>query len=124
MNLLLDTHTLLWSLIDDPKLSQTIRKVIGENVVYVSAASIWEIRIKQHLGKLDEAPGNFFDIIKKLPIILLSITADHAHAVGDLPLYHRDPFDRILIAQALLEDLILVTRDEIIQKYEVPFLSY
>lgn len=124
MNLLLDTHTLLWSLIDDPQLPEKIRSAIDENTVYISAASIWEIRIKQSLGKLEIVPSNFYEIIKSLPAVLLSITADHAHAVGNLPLHHRDPFDRILIAQAQWEDLILVTTDKKIQLYNIPLLLF
>ncbi len=124
MNLLLDTHTLLWSLIDDPQLPSEIRTAIDENTVYISAASIWEIRIKQSLGKLEFVPSNFYEIIKSLPAVLLPITADHAHAVGNLPLHHRDPFDRILIAQAQLEDLLLVTADKKIQEYGIPILLF
>ena len=124
MSLLLDTHTLIWSLTGDPRIPVKIQQVIDENVVYVSAASIWEIRIKQCLGKLQEVPENFYNIIKGLPVEFLSITLDHAYAAGGLPLHHRDPFDRILIAQAYLEDLILVTNDKQIQQYSISTLLF
>jgi len=124
MNLFLDTHVLLWWLDDDSSLSERARIAISntDNLIVVSAAVIWEIRIKQALGKLKIVP-DFFAVVKQQGFEMLSITSDHAYAVGDLPKYHRDPFDRILIAQAKLEGLTLVTHDAIFKKYEVPILQ-
>lgn len=124
MNLLLDTHVLLWWLDANPTLSDKANSVIadGNNIVFVSAAVIWEIRIKQALGKL-EIPANFRRVLDRQPFEMLAISAEHAHAVGDLPAYHRDPFDRMLIAQATVERLTLVTRDDIIGKYEIPVIK-
>ncbi|MCF8053062.1 MAG: type II toxin-antitoxin system VapC family toxin [Desulfobacterales bacterium] len=124
MNLTLDTHALLWWLDDSPALSQGARTAIMDdrNIVIVSAAVVWEIRIKQALGKLD-IDSSFLEIIRSQGFELLSITADHAYAVGDLPMHHRDPFDRMIIAQARLEGLTVVTRDPLFTKYEVPVIS-
>ena len=124
MNLLLDTHVLLWWLDDNPTLSEKARIVIPdpENLVLISAAVIWEIRIKQSIGKLD-IPRNFRNILYREPFELLDITADHAHAVGDLPAYHRDPFDRMLVAQAKVEGLNLMTRDARMKQYGIPIIE-
>lgn len=124
MNLLLDTHILLWWLDDSPSLTAMARNAIADldNLIITSAAVIWEIRIKQALGKLKIAP-NFLDVTKQQGFEMLSITPDHAYAVGDLPKHHRDPFDRILIAQAKLEGFTLVTHDAIFKKYKVPILD-
>ena len=124
MNLLLDTHVLLWWLDDNPNLSQSARTVIadGNNLVFVSAAVIWEIQIKQALGKL-KIPVNFRKVLDRQGFDLLDITVEHAYAVGRLPLYHRDPFDRILVAQAKVEKMTLVSRDNHIKKYKVPLIN-
>ena len=87
----------------------------------MSSAVIWEIRIKQALGKL-EIPSNFRKVLDRQPFEMLAISAEHAHAVGDLPAHHRDPFDRMLIAQATVERLTLVTRDTIIRDYKIPVI--
>jgi PIN domain nuclease of toxin-antitoxin system len=123
MNLLLDTHVFLWWLDDNPALSGAGRTAIsnGDNLVVLSSAVIWEIRIKQALGKIEIAP-DFYRVIKDQGFAWLAITADHAYAVGDLPLYHRDPFDRMIIAQAMIEGLKVVTHDGIFKKYDVPVL--
>lgn len=124
MNLTLDTHALLWWLDDSPALSQGARATIMDdrNIVIVSAAVVWEIRIKQALGKLD-IDASFLEVIRGQGFELLSITADHAYAVGDLPMHHRDPFDRLIIAQALLHGLTVVTRDPLFTKYEIPVIA-
>jgi len=124
MNLLLDTHILLWWLDDNASLSVNARQAIADtdNLIILSAAVIWEIRIKQAIGKLKIAP-NFYDVIKEQGFEMLPITSDHAYAVGDLPKHHRDPFDRILIAQALLEGFTLVTNDAVFNKYAIPLLA-
>ncbi len=120
MNLLLDTHALLWWLDANPLLSEKAKSYIadGSNLVFVSAIIIWEIRIKQALGKL-EIPSNFRQVLEQQPFEMLAITAEHAHAVGDLPAIHRDPFDRMLIAQAKVEGFTIVTRDSIVQQYNI-----
>jgi PIN domain nuclease of toxin-antitoxin system len=123
MNLTLDTHVLLWWLENDPVLGKGARTAIMDdrNIVIVSAAVVWEIRIKQALGKLQIDPS-FLEVIRDQGFELLPVTADHAYAVGDLPMHHRDPFDRLIIAQALLEGLTVVTRDPLVTKYEVPVI--
>jgi PIN domain nuclease of toxin-antitoxin system len=121
MNLFLDTHVLLWWLDDSPHLSEAGRNAIAavDNLIVVSAVVIWEIRIKQKLGKLEIAP-NFYRVIKDQGFELLSITADHAYASGELPMHHRDPFDRMIIAQAKLEGLRIVTHDPVFKRYDIP----
>jgi len=124
MNLLLDTHVLLWWLDDHPALSKKAKAAIadGKNLVFVSAVIIWEIRIKQALGKL-KIPRNFRRVLDDQPFEVLDITVEHAHAVGDLPAHHRDPFDRMLVAQAKVEGLTLVTRDIHLKKYKIPLIE-
>lgn len=124
MNLLLDTHALLWWLDDHPTLSKKARTVIadGKNLVLVSAVVVWEIRIKQALGKL-KVPQNFKHALDEQPFETLDVRVEHAHAVGDLPPHHRDPFDRMLVAQATVEGLTIVTRDLRFKKYKVPLID-
>ena len=124
MNLLLDTHVLLWWLNDDSGLSNKARNAVaeGRNVVFVSAASIWEIRIKQALGKL-RLPKSFREVLERQPFMELPVTAEHAHAVFGLPDHHRDPFDRMLVAQAKVERLAIVTRDARIKQYAVTIID-
>lgn len=121
MTLLLDTHVLLWWLADPKRLSRAARKAIqdGANPVSISAAVAWEIAIKKALGRLD-APDDLEEIMEANRFIPLPITVAHALAIQSLPDHHRDPFDRILIAQALHEGLRLVNRDSEIAKYPVP----
>ena len=120
MRILLDTPFLLWWLADDPALGDQARAAIStpENLIFFSVANIWEIRIKQAIGKLD-LPEDFAEVLATQTFEPLAITVGHAHAVRDLPLLHRDPFDRLLIAQARLERLTLLTRDPIIGQYDV-----
>jgi PIN domain nuclease of toxin-antitoxin system len=120
VNLLLDTHILLWWLADDPGLSEKQRSAIADpaNVVYVSAASAWEIAIKKALGKLI-APNDLGAALIASELEQLPVTVAHAEAVGRLPPHHRDPFDRMLIAQAGVEDLTVVTGDPVFAQYEV-----
>ena len=124
MNSLLDTHVLLWWLDDNPTLSDEARSIIadGEHLVFVSAATIWEIRIKEALGKL-KIPRDFQAILANQPFEMLDITTDHAHAIKDLPLLHKDPFDRMLVAQAKSENLKLVTRDIHLKKYDIAIVK-
>ena len=120
--LLLDTHVVLWWLADDPTLSAELKATIDEEVdVFVSAATIWEVAIKQQLRKIT-APSDLPERIRDSELANLPVTADHAIVAGRLPLIHRDPFDRMLVAQAHSERLTLVTRDKSLHKYEVPLL--
>ena len=122
MSLLLDTHVVLWWLADDPTLSQEIKtKLDHDPDVYVSPATIWEIAIKQAMGKLKE-PDDLPERVRDSGFRELPITSHHAIAAGRLPLIHRDPFDRMLVAQARCEDLTLVTRDAQVSRYEVAIL--
>lgn len=122
MSLLLDTHVILWWLSDDPTLSNAIKtRLDHEPDVYVSVATVWEVAIKQAIGNL-KAPMDLAERVRDSGFRELHITSEHAVKAGQLPLIHRDPFDRMLVAQALYEDLTLVTRDDNIQKYQVPVL--
>jgi len=123
MNLLIDTHVLLWWLDDPIRISDTAQSAIrnSENSLYVSAATVWEIVIKKALGKLD-APDNLAEVLRVCQFDSLPITAEHALAVRDLPLHHLDPFDRILIAQTKVEGLTIVTRDSNISRYPVSYM--
>jgi PIN domain nuclease of toxin-antitoxin system len=121
MTFLLDTHVLLWWLEDPKKLSREAKRAMqdGRNPVYISAVVAWEIAIKKALGKLD-SPDDLEGAIEASRFLTLPITISHALAVRSLPDYHRDPFDRMLIAQALHEGFRLVTRDSNIARYSVP----
>jgi PIN domain nuclease of toxin-antitoxin system len=122
MSLLLDTHVVLWWLSDDPTLAVEIKdRLDHEPDVYVSPATIWEIAIKQSIGKLDK-PADLPERVRDSGFRHLNITAEHGIVAGRLPLIHRDPFDRMLIAQAQVEHLTLVTRDAEIPKYNVDVL--
>jgi PIN domain nuclease of toxin-antitoxin system len=92
-----------------------------ENLIFFSAASIWEIRIKQAIGKL-ELPDDFARVLAEQSFESLAVTTEHAHALEGLPLLHRDPFDRLLVAQARLERLTLLTRDDVLGRYDVSTL--
>ena len=124
MNLLLDTHILLWWLDDHPALPEAAKDRIAsrENLIFLSAAVVWEIRIKEALGKLD-IPPNFQVIVDQQSFEKLPVKVEHAHAVKGLALHHRDPFDRMLIAQAATEGLTIVTQDPVFEKYSVPLLK-
>ena len=120
MNLLLDTHILLWWLADDPALPEEHRSAIADptNAVFASAASAWEIAIKKAIGKLI-APDDLAAVLTTSELEQLPVTVAHAEAVGWLPMHHRDPFDRMLIAQAQIENLVVVTVDPVFGQYEV-----
>ena len=118
MRLLLDTHVYLWWLQDHPKLSKEGRaKIVSATEVYVSSASIWEASIKSGIGKLDVDINMLVSEIEKNDFLELPISAKHAAMVAQLPDIHRDPFDRILIAQALCEPLRLLTADGLLSAY-------
>ncbi len=121
MNLLLDTHAFLWAIDDDPKLSQKARKAIvdGKNIVFVSAATAWEITIKKGIGKLKTPQADYLEELRLHRFTALDITTEHALAVDGLPEHHKDPFDRMLAAQAQVENLTLVTRDPRLMIYPI-----
>ena len=123
MRLLVDTHVLIWWAGSKPigrDASQAISD--GANEVWVSAATIWEAGIKTALGKLT-IDGDLVGSARQNGFSELPVTFEHAEAAGRLPPHHRDPFDRMLIAQARLEGLTLVTRDPVFSDYDVPLLA-
>lgn len=124
---LLDTHTLLWWLFDDPGLSKHAKNAITspDSRIFVSSVSGWEISIKHHIGKMPHV-GH---LVKELPLYIrrerfeiLPISFEHAMAAGALDSKHKDPFDRMLIAQTRLEELILISNDKVFKKYKIPLL--
>ena len=124
MNILLDTHVLIWALENNPTLSREARNAIINpvNMVFVSSASVWEISIKKGLGKLF-VPDNLQEEIRLHRFTPLKISHDHAELAGMLPYIHNDPFDRMLIAQAIIEKLKLVTRDELMAGYNIDVIK-
>ena len=117
---LIDTHILLWWLFDDPKLDTTCRKIINnpDHRIFVSSVSAWEIATKYRIGKLPEAKEiveQYSQILDQARFIELTITSAHALRAGNLPIAHRDPFDRMIMAQAELEILPLITYDKAFQ---------
>ena len=117
---LIDTHILLWWLSNDKKLPKKIDDLIANpsNSIIVSAVTAWEIAIKKSLNKL-QAPDNLEEILEENNITVLSMSIEHALYVEHLPSIHQDPFDRLLIAQCIIEELIFVTADTIIPKYDI-----
>ena len=125
--LLLDTHALIWWLLDDGSLSPTARAALAtpENQVLVSAVSIVEIAIKLSINKLPlpkELDQDLLDVVTATGYTPLPVTLEHAYAIRRLPWHHRDPFDRLLIAQSRVERLTIVTDDPMIQRYPVDVL--
>ncbi len=126
--MLLDTHIFLWWLFNDRRLPFNIGKYIQDidNVVYVSAASVWEISTKYRLGKLPEASEVAKDVLKwvlQAGFQLLSVTSEHAQLAGSWDVSHRDPFDRMLAAQAKLELITLATIDVAMSKFPIRILN-
>jgi len=122
--LLLDAHTVLWWLADDPTLHHSARSAIADpaNDVLVSSASIWEIEIKRALGKLI-APTGLAGTLDEAGFGVLPITGDDAERAGSLPAHHRDPFDRMLVAQADRVGAVIVSRDDVFAKYVTDMLT-
>jgi PIN domain nuclease of toxin-antitoxin system len=117
---LLDTHVLLWWLFNSRPLSHLAQKAIRDpaNTLFVSSATIWEMATKRTLGRL-EYPDNLLDVLNQQNMQVLSIDAPHALTVAQLPLLHQDPFDRMLVAQAKVENLTLITSDSKITAYNI-----
>ena len=120
MRLLLDSHVLLWFLWQSPLLGARAAATIADsdNEVFVSAASIWEVALKRAKALLD-APANLAEVVEQAGFIPLPLSLFHAEQAAMLPMHHRDPFDRMLIAQAQAEGLVLVTRDAHIRRYGI-----
>lgn len=120
MKLLLDTNALIWLLDEPHKLAQGVLRDLRnpDNALFASTASRWEIAIKKALGKLS-IPAGFDDAVQEQRIAILPVTWAHARAVEVLPMIHRDPFDRLLVAQAIVEDAILVSSDPQLFRYPV-----
>lgn len=121
MRLLPDTHALLWLLVDDERLSARAQGLLADpgNEVLLSAAVVWEVAVKRSLGKLD-TPGGFAGVLLDAGATALPITVEHAELVEGLPWHHRDPFDRVLVAQARIERAVLVSGDAALRAYDVP----
>ncbi|HXV61828.1 MAG TPA: type II toxin-antitoxin system VapC family toxin [Vicinamibacteria bacterium] len=124
MRLLLDTHTLIWWLTDDKRLLSPERDSIsdGETIAHVSAATLWEISIKRNLGRIDVDEEELSARLEEDAFVELSITWRHGRRAGSLPRHHDDPFDRMLIAQAQEEQLILVSYDGTFRDYDVELM--
>lgn len=123
MNLLLDSHSLLWSFGSPSRLSPAARDALlrPENRVYISAAAIWELSIKQNLGKLDARVllSDLKRVLFERRFLRLAISTDHALRAGQLPLFHKDPFDRMLAAQAQALNFPIISADTIFDRYGV-----
>lgn len=124
MNILLDTHTFLWFIAGDNQLDNHARHLIEDlnNDRFLSIASLWEITIKSSIGRLSvPLPPSLFirDQVWANAIDLLAIRPEHLDVLHDLPYHHKDPFDRLLIAQAMSENLVLITKDPSFQAYDV-----
>jgi len=118
MRILLDTHIIIWILEDSKKLSKKARKIIDDaHEVYISHISAWEMMIKMQLGKLEIELEDIQKIFKQTNFIELNLKFEHVLALNHLPDHHKDPFDRMLIAQALSEPLKFITSDSIVKKY-------
>lgn len=122
MKILLDTHAFLFWRTD--ALSDRTRELIADpdNEVYLSAASVWEISIKRGIGRLT-MQGDVGDMAAEDGFVPLAINFEHAQLAGELPLHHRDPFDRLIVAQALCEGLVIATRDAAFAQYDAPLIS-
>jgi PIN domain nuclease of toxin-antitoxin system len=120
LKLLLDTHAALWWLSDDERLSNEAARQLADdtNQILLSAVVVWEVAIKRSLGKL-QAPADFAATLLGAGVQALAVSVSHASGVEDLPWHHRDPFDRMLVAQASIEGAAVVSRDELLRPYGV-----
>ena len=121
MRLMLDTHVLLWWLQDNPRLGQRARGLIADagNRVLVSIATPWEIAVKHRIGKMDESGAAVMDALQQQGMAIVDLAPNHLRALEAMPLLHRDPFDHLIIAQALLEDAVIITDDAKFPEYGV-----
>jgi PIN domain nuclease of toxin-antitoxin system len=121
--LIVDTHAALWFLEGDPRLSVAARALIEDHTTErrLSAVSVWEVAVKHGLGKLDMSP-DFYELLYRQGLRGLPVTDRHARRLADLPLHHRDPFDRLLVAQAQAEGMAILSIDERLRAYDVPVL--
>lgn len=118
MRALLDTHVFMWVVTDDRRLKASARALLAQaDEIWVSSASIWEIAIKTKLGKLSGDASDFVEPIERTGFRELPVSARHAAKVAQLPLHHGDPFDRLLLAQAMVEPLRLITADSALTAY-------
>jgi len=124
MRYLIDTHVLLWWLDDNVSLSSIAKDTISNpnNVIFLSAVSTWEIAIKKALGKL-VAPDNLENVILDCNFTPLPVTIKHTLYLENIDNHHDDPFDRLLISQAITENLVFITRDNKIQQYQIPIIK-
>ena len=123
MSLLLDTHIALWAIVGDATLDQEfLDRLRHDPDIFLSPVSLWEITIKQATGKLT-GPADLAERVRDIGFRELPVTYAHAIAAGRLPPHHRDPFDRMLVAQAAVEGMTLVSRDESIARYDVDILQ-
>ncbi len=128
MNLLLDTHIFLWFINDNPQLSNYLKDLIEyeKNTIYLSLASLWEMSIKYNLGKLKLDPSyeEFIEReIVKTSLILLNINLKHLKINANLPFHHRDPFDRLIIAQAIAENIPVISVDPAFSQYPITIMT-
>jgi len=127
MKLLLDTHAALWWVNEHEKLSSVAKALLSDDShsLYISIVSAWEVAIKTSLGKLYDFDGSVKEFLAEMeinPIVFLPVKKRHIEIVETLPFHHRDPFDRLLIATATAEDMTIITADDNIRKYGVPWL--
>ena len=123
---LLDTHTLIWYFEDSPKLPSNITSIIDNNAYYkcICSVSLWEIAIKTNIGKLTMSIS-FDDLliaISNSDLIVMQMENEYLRENSKLPFFHKDPFDRMIISTAIAEDMTIITKDEDIQKYDVPWI--
>ncbi|MGB3207673.1 MAG: type II toxin-antitoxin system VapC family toxin [Crinalium sp.] len=128
MKLLIDTHIFLWFINDDPRLSDHLKDLIEDqsNTIYLSLASLWEMSIKYNLGKLkfETSYEEFVEVeITQSCLKLLNIEVKHFNTNANLPWHHRDPFDRIIIAQSLAENIPIISLDSVFSKYSVTIIN-
>jgi PIN domain nuclease of toxin-antitoxin system len=125
VRLLVDTHVLIWAINEPERIPRRVGEAMGSpgNLTFVSAVCLWEIAIKSRMGKL-EAPQELPDLVDRHPDFrVLEINAAHAWKVRSLPTLHRDPFDQMLVAQALVENMTVVTHDRMLARYGVPIIA-
>jgi PIN domain nuclease of toxin-antitoxin system len=127
MKYLIDTHIVIWIIEDSPRLTETMRRALmdEDSKKYVSMASAWEVALKLGTGKIQLVGGlqAFFDILDKYGISTLPIEREYLEQIPNLPVHHKDPFDHLLIATAIAENMTLITADQNMQKYNVPYVG-